>query len=137
MARQPAAVLVSALARELLGAPFPLGLRCWDGSHVEGPAGSPTLVVRTPRVLRRFLYAPNEVGLARAYVSGELDVEGDLYAALSFPDALAARPQLRLDRRALAELLVPLAPQNARGAIPFLIASGLAVGFGVVAGGVY
>jgi len=118
MARQPAAVLVSALARELLGAPFPLGLRCWDGSHVEGPAGSPTLVVRTPRVLRRFLYAPNEVGLARAYVSGELDVEGDLYAALSFPDALAARPQLRLDRRALAELLVPLARVGALGPPP-------------------
>ena len=32
----------------------------------------------------------------------------------------------------IAQLLVPLAPQNARGAIPFLIASGLAVGFGVV-----
>ncbi len=113
-----AARLVDSLARTLLGRPLPLGLRCWDGSQISGPAGAPTLVVRSPRALRRFLYAPNELGLARAYVSGELDVEGDLYAALGFPDALPARPDLRLDRRAVAALVGSLARLRVLGPPP-------------------
>jgi cyclopropane-fatty-acyl-phospholipid synthase len=36
------------------------------------------LVIRSRRALRRLLWAPGELGLARAYVSGDLDVEGDL-----------------------------------------------------------
>ncbi len=102
-----AAGVVHELGRLLLGAPLPVSVRCWDGSE-SVVDGEPTLVVRHPRALRRLLYAPGELGLARAYVSGDLDVEGDVYAALSFPDRLPARPELRLDRRALARLAVPL-----------------------------
>lgn len=36
------------------------------------------MVLHNRRALRRLLYAPGELGLARAYVSGDLDVEGDL-----------------------------------------------------------
>ena len=36
------------------------------------------LVARSPRALQRILWRPGELGLARAYVSGDLDVEGDL-----------------------------------------------------------
>ena len=62
---------------------MPVSLRCWDGSTL-GPPGSPcTVVVRSPRALRRLLWAPNELGVARAYVTGELDVEGDLYAGFA------------------------------------------------------
>jgi cyclopropane-fatty-acyl-phospholipid synthase len=35
-------------------------------------------VARSPRALQRILWRPGELGLARAYVSGDLDVEGDL-----------------------------------------------------------
>ncbi|HET6708690.1 class I SAM-dependent methyltransferase, partial [Amycolatopsis sp.] len=61
----------------LLGGPLPVGLRTWDGSRA-GPADAPTVVLRNRRALRRLLYAPGELGLARAYVTGDLDVEGDL-----------------------------------------------------------
>jgi cyclopropane-fatty-acyl-phospholipid synthase len=108
VSRRPAAELVSELARALLGVPLPLGLRCWDGSEVPGRPGSPTLIVRNPRALRRIVYAADELGLARAYASGDLDVEGDLYAVLQFPDSLAERPRLQLDRRALRPLLADL-----------------------------
>jgi len=83
----------------LLGEDFPLRLRAWDGSEA-GPVDSPaTLVLRTPRALRRFLWSPDELGLGRAYVSGDIDIEGDLYAALSLPDLLSSedRPDLTLD----------------------------------------
>ncbi len=102
-----AAELVDELGRLLLGAPVPLSVRCWDGSETV-VEGAPTLVVRHRRALRHLVHAPGELGLARAYVSGDLDVEGDLYAALGFPDDLPSRPDLHLDRRALARLAGPL-----------------------------
>ncbi|MCL7430175.1 cyclopropane-fatty-acyl-phospholipid synthase family protein [Streptomyces sp. YS415] len=65
----------------MLGSPLPVRLRTWDGSE-SGPAGGPVLVLRTPRAVRRLLWQPDELGLARAWVAGELTVEGDLYTFL-------------------------------------------------------
>ncbi|WP_127505178.1 SAM-dependent methyltransferase [Actinoplanes solisilvae] len=65
----------------LLQTPLPMRVRAWDGS-TAGPADGPTLVIKHRRALRRLMWQPNELGLARAYVAGELDVEGDLYDAL-------------------------------------------------------
>ena len=107
MTRRRAAELVDELGRLLLGAPVPWSVRCWDGSEVV-VEGTPTLVVRNRRALRRLVYAPGELGLARAYVSGDLDVEGDLYAALGSVEEMPSRPDLRLDRQALVRLAGPL-----------------------------
>ncbi|MGJ7442773.1 class I SAM-dependent methyltransferase [Aquipuribacter sp. MA13-6] len=65
-----------------IGGPPPLRLRGWDGSEA-GPADTPVLVLNHPRALRRLLWSPDELGLGRAWVSGDLDVEGDLYAAVA------------------------------------------------------
>ncbi|MGX7826696.1 class I SAM-dependent methyltransferase [Actinokineospora sp. 24-640] len=81
-ARTPVASTLAELAERVLGAPLPVRLRAWDGSEA-GPADAPVGVVRSRRALRRLLWNPDELGLARAYVSGDLDVEGDLGAALS------------------------------------------------------
>jgi cyclopropane-fatty-acyl-phospholipid synthase len=107
MTARRAADVVDELGRHLLSAPLPFSVRCWDGSEATAD-GAPTLVVRHRRALRRLVWAPGELGLARAYVSGDLDIEGDIYAALSFPDELPARPDLRLEPRALARLGGPL-----------------------------
>ncbi|MEU0859192.1 class I SAM-dependent methyltransferase [Streptomyces griseofuscus] len=76
-----AASRLSSLAEQVLGVPLPVRLRAWDGSQA-GPPGAPTLVVRNRRALRRILFKPGELGLARAWVSGDLAIEGDLYTAL-------------------------------------------------------
>ncbi|MGA5198205.1 class I SAM-dependent methyltransferase [Streptomyces exfoliatus] len=76
-----AAHRLAALAAQALGTPLPLRLRAWDGSET-GPQDTPVLVVRSRRALRRLLWHPGELGLARAWVAGEIDVEGDLYDAL-------------------------------------------------------
>ncbi|RDG37896.1 SAM-dependent methyltransferase [Streptomyces corynorhini] len=76
-----AALRLTTLAEELLGAPLPIRIRAWDGSE-SGPPDAPTLIIRNRRALRRLLWKPGELGLARAWVAGEIDVEGDLYAAL-------------------------------------------------------
>jgi cyclopropane-fatty-acyl-phospholipid synthase len=60
---------------------LPVRVRAWDGSET-GPRDGPVLVLRSPRALRRLLWRPGELGLARAYVSGDLDVEGDLTEGL-------------------------------------------------------
>ena len=36
------------------------------------------MVIRSPRALQRIAWRPGELGLARAYISGDLDIEGDL-----------------------------------------------------------
>ena len=40
-------------------------------------------MLKRPRALRRLLWSPDELGLGRAWVSGDLDVEGDLYEAVN------------------------------------------------------
>ncbi|MGW5096969.1 class I SAM-dependent methyltransferase [Streptomyces nodosus] len=76
-----AAPRLKSLVDQLLGAPFPLRVRAWDGSEA-GPPDAPVLVVRNRRALRRLLWKPGELGLVRGWVAGDLAVEGDLYTAL-------------------------------------------------------
>ena len=71
-----AAEVIAALLAQA-GLDLPVRLRAWDGSEA-GPLDAPVLVARSPRALQRILWRPGELGLARAYVSGDLDVEGDL-----------------------------------------------------------
>ena len=68
---------LAALVNDVAGVDLPVRIRAWDGSEA-GPADGPVLIVRSRRALRRLLWAPGEMGLARAYVTGDLDVEGDL-----------------------------------------------------------
>src|SRR5918999_1384043 len=56
--------------------------RAYDGSRA-GPRDAPVRVdVRSPRAVRYLVQARHDLGLARAYVSGELEVDGDLHEAL-------------------------------------------------------
>jgi cyclopropane-fatty-acyl-phospholipid synthase len=77
------------LMAQLLGTELPYRLRGWDGSEA-GPAHAPaTVVLRSRRALRTLLWQPDELGLARAFVAGDLDIEGDLYAALASPELMS------------------------------------------------
>src|SRR3954452_19332901 len=83
--------LTDALAPILGVDRLPVRLQAWDDT-VAGPDDAPLVIIRSPQAIRRLVWAPDEVGLARAYVAGELDVEGDLYApfaALSSTGRLA------------------------------------------------
>jgi cyclopropane-fatty-acyl-phospholipid synthase len=60
----------------------PVALHFWDGSRL-GPADpAATVTLRSPDALRRIIAAPGELGLARAYVAGDLELDGDIFAAL-------------------------------------------------------
>lgn len=127
-----AASRLQSFADQLLEVPLPMRIRAWDGSQA-GPPGAPTLVVRNRRALRRLLWKPGEVGIARAWVAGDLDIEGDFYAALdllsglfwdrgedarSLPEALR-EPGVRAAVRGLVKMAgVPVPPVPPREEVP-------------------
>lgn len=56
--------------------------QAYDGSR-SGPRHAPIRVeLRSPQAIRHLVQARNDLGLARAYVSGGLEVHGDLHQAL-------------------------------------------------------
>lgn len=74
---------VAELVGTALGGPLPVALRLWDGSGTRPvDDDGTTVVVTSPNAVRRMLWHPGELGLAQAYVLGEIDVEGDLGAGL-------------------------------------------------------
>jgi cyclopropane-fatty-acyl-phospholipid synthase len=76
-------VKVADAVTRLIGSDLSIQVRAFDGSRV-GPDDAPAVLwIRSPMVFRRLMTAPGELGLGRAYVAGELDVAGDLYAALA------------------------------------------------------
>ena len=84
--RSDVASTVRSALREVAGGrlrALPFTLRFWDGSTLPGESPTPVTVVRSPRALAYLLRAPNQVGLARAWVTGTLDVEGDVEAVLA------------------------------------------------------
>ncbi|MFI7099707.1 class I SAM-dependent methyltransferase [Streptomyces sp. NPDC050161] len=142
-----AAGRLTKLAEEVLGAPLPVRIRAWDRSE-SGPPGAPVLVFRNRRALRRLLFKPGELGLARAWVAGDIEVEGDLYEALDLLAGLIwergtaapapqrapllralARPEIRAAAKELVTLAgapIPPAPpaeeaRNRRGPLHTLL----------------
>ncbi|WP_345412466.1 cyclopropane-fatty-acyl-phospholipid synthase family protein [Actinomycetospora chlora] len=71
--------------RPVLGEQAPITIRAYDGSASPPAAADPvaTVDVRSETALAYLASSPNTLGLARAFVSGHLDVEGDLYEALT------------------------------------------------------
>src|SRR3954471_4532737 len=77
MPRTPLADLVS---RALAGSG--LAIEAYDGSSAGPADASVRLVLRSPKALSYLITAPSSLGFARAYVSGELEIYGDLHEAL-------------------------------------------------------
>ena len=72
-----------------LGGDTSVHLTCWDGSEL-GPPDSPLqLTITSPYALRRLLWAPNQLGFARAYVAGDILIGGDLLTALTVLEQVA------------------------------------------------
>lgn len=112
----------SELLEALLGeVELPVQIRWWDGSTSGRSDAATTLVVRSPVALQHLALAPGELGLARAYVSGELDIDGDIFDALELRDLLDKRNDyvsVRLSPRDRLHLLATLRRLGAVGRPP-------------------
>ncbi|MGH2881615.1 MAG: class I SAM-dependent methyltransferase, partial [Solirubrobacteraceae bacterium] len=98
------------MAEKKLGS-LPIGLRLWDGTelHDGGRPGAPTVVISDPGAIAHLLRAPGELGIARAWVSGQLEVEGDLEELLAVRAWTRAIRFGLMDRVRLAGCAVRLA----------------------------
>ncbi len=99
------AATVAPLLAALVGTGTPVRIEFWDGSALGPDDGLGTLHVRSADVVRRLLWAPGELGLARAFVSGELTVEGDLFSMLRVLHDGAPRDLRRVGPRLLPAAL--------------------------------
>src|ERR1700683_5267488 len=65
------------------GPDAPVEFHAYDGSKAGAPDAPVKITVRSPVAVSYLAQAPGALGLARAYVSGHLDVVGDMYSALA------------------------------------------------------
>jgi cyclopropane-fatty-acyl-phospholipid synthase len=98
---------VADLVSSLLGPDIRIGIRAYDGSRLGPPDPPATLVLRSPDALRRIITAPGELGLGRAYVAGDLDVEGDIFGALELRHRL---PNVKFTPAQLLDIAKMLGP---------------------------
>jgi cyclopropane-fatty-acyl-phospholipid synthase len=104
--RELASDLLMRLFRHI---PFGLTARLWDGATVPlgavnaGGQVSPfTLVFRNPEVVCSAALGRDPLRLAEAYFRGEMDIEGDFFAALGLKDHLSSLQMSIAERIAAA-----------------------------------
>ncbi|MFN2483581.1 MAG: class I SAM-dependent methyltransferase [Candidatus Limnocylindria bacterium] len=89
------AVRVLAPILRALGDRRDFALRFWDGRGIRAPHPGAlrfTLVISRPEALRRMLLPPTDLALGEAFVRGDFDVEGDVFAAVDLGERLSALP---------------------------------------------
>jgi cyclopropane-fatty-acyl-phospholipid synthase len=94
----------------------PFRVELWDGTILAptNGGGGPTFRVRSARALGHVLRAPGQLGLSRAYVSGEIEVD-DMDAVLELLDGYRVPP---LDARAKARLAAAAVRAGALRSVP-------------------
>ncbi len=101
------AEVLEPLLERLFRGPVPLRMYFWDGSEL-GPDSATTIRLHSPTALRRLMWAPGELGLARAYVSGDIQLEGSIFELLAlrdqFVDADGAVGEIGFNARLLPQL---------------------------------
>jgi cyclopropane-fatty-acyl-phospholipid synthase len=85
-----------AVLNELLDEPPPLSfkIRLWDGSewHPETDADPRfTVILKDPGALKRMFFKLSDLSLAEAYIFGDFDLEGDVYALFEIGEWIAER----------------------------------------------
>jgi hypothetical protein len=87
----PSPAAAARVLREVFGPiQSPFAFRLWDGREVRLGAGEPacTAVIKTPETFLRLVRDPSPSNFAEAYVESEVDLEGDLFAAMPVANAV-------------------------------------------------
>src|SRR3954463_9628536 len=79
----------------------PFSVEFWDGTRIPSTSGDgPVFSVRSPRAAAHALRAPGQLGLGRAYVAGDLEVD-DIDAVIALLDGWQPPALDGADKRAL------------------------------------
>jgi cyclopropane-fatty-acyl-phospholipid synthase len=94
---------VAQLAELAVAGTLPFRLTAYDGS-AAGPVDAPlTISVDSPRALQYLLTAPGDLGMARAYINGDLEL-GGIHPANPYPMLKMMADQLHVRRPSLPEM---------------------------------
>lgn len=86
-----------------------MDVRYWDGTIEHGRPGAPfCLCINRRGALRRMLLPPSELSIIEAYLSGDVDLEGNVEEATALADQIAARLRSARTLSALARHLLAL-----------------------------
>jgi cyclopropane-fatty-acyl-phospholipid synthase len=96
---------LGSLLEDFLGEEPPVAVTAYDGTRIGPDDAKATIEIRSPDALRRIITRPGELGFARAYVAGDIDLDGDIYEVFELQERI---PSPRLDigqaRRLIGEL---------------------------------
>lgn len=70
------------------GAAPPPGIRLWNGEYHGPPHAESVLVLQHPGAMRALVLPPNDLAAGEAYVYDDIDIEGDIFHALTFAAGL-------------------------------------------------
>ena len=74
---------------QLFRGAVPMHMTMWDGSEL-GPDTATTIRILSPTALQRIMWSPGELGLSRAYVAGDIQLDGDIFDLLALQEHFAA-----------------------------------------------
>jgi cyclopropane-fatty-acyl-phospholipid synthase len=96
---------IAEIIERAVGRDAPLEFTGYDGSR-SGDRDAPVRIdIKSPLAMSHLASAPGELGLARAYISGTLDIVGDMYTALA---SMAASTLETIPAKVRAEMALRL-----------------------------
>ena len=99
--RRTAANALAPTLATLVGSSPRVRIEFWDGSVLGPDDAEHSARITSPDAVRRMLWAPGELGLARAYVCGDLAIDGSVEATLR-----ALQVQAGVERKVTPAILV-------------------------------
>lgn len=108
------AVVIAPVLQALFHGDAPVRFQFWDGSMVGPEDGPATIAICSVDALRRLAWAPGELGFARAFVCGDIEVDGDIFGLLRRLSATVP-PDQRVGSRVRWQALAALKTFGALG----------------------
>ncbi len=85
--KKSVAARLSHFIHKLFGGVPSVKIEFWDGSSLGTRDTKERIIVTSRRALRYLLWSPNELGLSRAYIMGDIRIEGDIFRLLAVLDS--------------------------------------------------
>ncbi|MFC4950222.1 class I SAM-dependent methyltransferase [Pseudonocardia sp. GCM10023141] len=99
---------VAEIISSVVGVDVPIRVIAYDGSKAGPDSSEVALRIVSPRALARLATAPGTLGLARAYVAGEIEVDGEVYDVLDAMADITINNITRADQFRLAQRMLPI-----------------------------
>jgi len=98
-----------------LGPDLPVRIRAYDGTDLGPQNATTTISLRSRDGLVRMATAPGELGVARGYVAGDIDIDGDIYDVLELRHLMS---EVKLTVRQIRQLVKLIGISNLRPVPP-------------------